>query len=72
MPVYEYVCDRCQGVAEVWRRIEQRNDPVTCLGCGGPMTLVLSRGSFRLAGYGWASDGYTAPKRTKEEGKAKP
>ncbi|GGD50964.1 MULTISPECIES: FmdB family zinc ribbon protein [Caballeronia] len=33
MPVYDYECARC-GAFEAVRRIAERDDPVSCPGCG--------------------------------------
>lgn len=57
MPIYEYKCEACGEVVEESRRVEERDESVTCA-CGKEATRILSRTSFALQGAGWARDGY--------------
>lgn len=38
MPVYNYHCDDCENVDELFRKIDERDDPAECTACGGVMT----------------------------------
>ncbi len=42
MPLFEYACPDCLTVAERIRKTEERDDPATCLKCGGQMPRVFS------------------------------
>ena len=75
MPIYEYVCQKCQAQIDVFQKM---NDPAPekCETCGaeGSMNRVVSRTSFILKGGGWYSDLYSSKKKdgTKAEGTAEP
>jgi len=48
MPVYEYKCDSCETVCMLMRKIENKDNPVECVKCGGEARLVMSKpGHFR-------------------------
>jgi putative FmdB family regulatory protein len=64
MPIYEYVCEKCGKLNDVFQKL---NDPPPeqCNGCGakGRLTKIMSRSSFVLRGGGWYSDLYSSPKK---------
>ncbi len=70
MPVYEYLCDKCQREFEVEQRIS--DDPIrSCPHCRSrKVKRLISRTSFVLKGSGWYSDLYASPGAKKEEAKA--
>ena len=58
MPVYEYECQSCQGVIEIWQNLSDA--PVTtCPSCDGTLKKIISKSSFQLKGGGWFADGYS-------------
>jgi len=58
MPIYEYGCESCGHVLEVWAKIDDA-PPATCPNCGhaNPKKLI-SRTAFHLKGGGWYAQGY--------------
>jgi len=75
MPIYEYVCSKCNQVTE---KLQRFSDPPlkTCPHCRGRVRKQVSNSSFVLKGGGWYKDGYgstaataTAAKKPKEAGK---
>jgi putative FmdB family regulatory protein len=59
MPVYEYECQSCQEVIEIWQNLADK--PVTaCPSCEGQLKKIISMSSFRLKGGGWYADGYSS------------
>ena len=60
MPIYEYVCTKCEKQTEAMQRI---SDPPLrkCPSCSGKLRKLISNTSFVLKGGGWYKDGYAAP-----------
>jgi len=57
MPIYEYICSKCEGEFEIIHGIS--DSPKTkCPECGGKMKRQVSLGAFHLKGSGWYKDGY--------------
>lgn len=57
MPIYEYQCDRCDKVLEIWQKITE--DALTeCPECGGPIERLMSASAFHLKGSGWYKTDY--------------
>lgn len=58
MPIYEYGCEACGHVLEVWAKVDDA-PPATCPQCGhaNPKKLI-SRTAFHLKGGGWYAQGY--------------
>ena len=53
VPIYEYECKACGGVAEVMQKMSAPG-PETCVTCHqGPMVKIMSRTAFVLKGEGW-------------------
>ena len=61
MPIYEYLCAKCDHEFEVEQRIT--DDPVkTCPECRSrKVKRLISQTSFVLKGSGWYSDLYSSP-----------
>ncbi len=61
MPVYEYLCEKCEHEFEREQRIS--DDPIkTCPKCKARQARrLISRTSFVLKGGGWYSDLYSSP-----------
>jgi len=70
MPIYEYLCDKCEREFEVEQRITE--DPIrSCPHCRSrKLRRLISQTSFVLKGGGWYSDLYSSSK-SKSEGGAK-
>jgi len=57
MPLYEYQCASCQKVHEVVQKFADA-PLTTCPECSGPVTKLMSLGSFSLKGTGWYTTDY--------------
>jgi putative FmdB family regulatory protein len=70
MPIYEYLCGKCEREFEVEQRITE--DPIrSCPHCRSrKVRRLISQTSFVLKGSGWYSDLYSSSK-SKSEGDAK-
>jgi putative FmdB family regulatory protein len=68
MPVYEYLCDKCEREFEVEQRIT--DDPVrSCPHCRSrKVRRLISQTSFVLKGSGWYSDLYSSSKSKSDSG----
>ena len=58
MPIYEYQCNKCSKIYEIWQKISG-TPPDKCTECGGPLHKLVSLSSFQLKGGGWYVDGYS-------------
>ena len=79
MPIYEYQCQKCKKVHEIWQKISEA--PLkTCPDCKGKMDRLISASGFQLKGSGWYVSDYqrkggSREKKTEEkkaEGESKP
>ena len=61
MPIYEYACQKCGNVVEVFQKLNDKG-PGKCPKCGGKLARVLSHTSFQLKGGGWYKDLYSSVK----------
>ena len=70
MPIYEYLCDKCEREFEVEQRITE--DPLrSCPHCRSrKVRRLISQTSFVLKGSGWYADLYSSNK-AKSDGDAK-
>ncbi len=70
MPIYEYLCDKCEREFEVEQRITE--DPIrSCPHCRSrKVRRLISQTSFVLKGSGWYADLYSSNKG-KSEGDSK-
>ena len=58
MPIYEYRCDGCGHILEVWAKMADP-PPTECTQCHAPAPQkIISRTSFQLKGGGWYAHGY--------------
>jgi putative FmdB family regulatory protein len=61
MPIYEYECESCGEVIEIWQKFSDA--PITrCKSCGGKMHKLISHSSFHLKGSGWYVTDYAGRK----------
>ena len=52
MPIYEFECESCGKVIEIWQKFSDA--PLTaCESCGGKLHKLISYSSFHLKGSGW-------------------
>lgn len=60
MPLYEYVCNKCNERFELMKSF---NDvaPVKCPKCGTEAKKLISTTSFQLKGTGWYKTDYQKP-----------
>ena len=59
MPIYEYLCKKCNISIE---RLQRMNDPSpTCALCAKKMQRIVSPTNFVLKGGGWYKDSYETP-----------
>ena len=58
MPIYEYICKKCNMTTEKLQRIEAK--PPDCPMCNERMTKLISQTSFVLKGGGWFADSYSS------------
>jgi len=70
MPIYEYYCETCDKVYEIWQKI---TDPprTVCEVCGGPLQKNVSLSAFHLKGSGWYATDY-APNNGSGKNGSKP
>lgn len=67
MPIYEYGCDKCGHIMEVFQKMSDPG-PAKCENCGSKrVKRVMSRTSFQLKGDGWYITDY-ARKGQKDPG----
>ena len=57
MPIYEYQCQKCEGVFEI---LQGFNDKPArkCEECGGRLKRLISVSAFHLKGSGWYETDY--------------
>lgn len=61
MPIYEYECETCGTVEEIFQKFSDK--PLTrCSHCSGRMHKLISQSSFHLKGTGWYVTDYAAKK----------
>ena len=71
MPIYEYLCGKCDHEFEVEQRITD-NPVKTCPSCRSrKVKRLISQTSFVLKGRGWYSDLYASPSGKDEKTDAK-
>ncbi|OGP65703.1 MAG: hypothetical protein A2169_05370 [Deltaproteobacteria bacterium RBG_13_47_9] len=66
MPIYEYQCNRCKDVFEIFHKIEE-DCKVTCPKCLAPAKKLISATNFILKGSGFYVNDY--PSKTRQEAK---
>ena len=65
MPIYEYQCNRCDEVFEIFHKIDEQGK-VTCPKCLGPAKKLISTTNFVLKGSGFYVNDY--PSKSRKEG----
>ncbi len=64
MPIYEYLCQKCNKELEVVQKFS--DEPLTtCPECGGELKKLISASSFILKGSGWYLTDYASKDRKK-------
>ena len=60
MPLNDYQCEACDEIFEVLdMNRKDVKETLTCEVCGkGTAKKIITKTSFKLAGEGWAADGY--------------
>jgi putative FmdB family regulatory protein len=58
MPIYEYECEACHKVIELWQSMSEA-PLAACPECAAPVKKIISQSAFHLKGGGWYSDGYS-------------
>ena len=64
MPTYEYECEKCHRIYEVWQKISAA-PLTTCQHCGDPVHRLLAAAPFILKGGGWYTTEYPSDARKK-------
>lgn len=65
MPIYEYQCNRCNEVFEIFHKIDE-DCKVACPTCLGPAKKLISATNFILKGSGFYVNDY--PSKSRKEG----
>lgn len=69
MPIYEYECEGCGKIFEIFQKIV--DEPLTeCESCKGKLNKLISQCSFHLKGTGWYVTDYKKPTDTAGKGAA--
>ncbi len=68
MPIYEYECNRCKEVFEIFHKIDE-DVKVACPKCLGPAKKLISATNFFLKGSGFYVNDY--PSKSRQEAKKK-
>jgi putative FmdB family regulatory protein len=66
MPVYEYMCKKCNKITEQWTNIYECIDLIVCPNCGETAHKIISQSTFALKGGGWYAEGYNKGKNGNE------
>ena len=66
MPIYEYQCNHCNEVFEIFHKIDE-DCRVACPTCLGPAKKLISATNFILKGSGFYVNDY--PSKNRREGK---
>lgn len=59
MPIYEYSCQKCQGVFEFVQKFSDKPKQ-KCEACGGKLKKMISASAFHLKGGGWYKTDYAS------------
>lgn len=69
MPIYEYVCKKCNNHLEIMQKITE--EPLTtCPACEGQLRKMISNTSFVLKGTGWYVTDYASNKNSSSKAPA--
>ncbi len=58
MPIYEFECQSCGKVEEIFIQTKNNTIPMKC-DCGGKFKKIISQSSFLLKGSGWYATDYS-------------
>ncbi|AEI15718.1 regulatory protein, FmdB family [Flexistipes sinusarabici DSM 4947] len=74
MPIYEYQCEKCSGVFELFEGINSKSKIRKCSKCGGDAKRIISMSNFQLKGSGWYVTDYKGKNTcaNSASGKSKP
>lgn len=64
MPIYEYQCQKCKEVFEIFHKIDEECNPA-CPKCLGPAKKLISATNFILKGAGFYVNDY--PSKSRQE-----
>jgi putative FmdB family regulatory protein len=67
MPIYEYQCNHCNEIFEIFHKITDEDSKVVCPKCLGPAKKLISAPNFVLKGTGFYVNDY--PSKSRREGK---
>jgi putative FmdB family regulatory protein len=71
MPIYEYECEKCGAIEEVFQKFS--DSPLeTCPKCSGKLHKLMSQSSFHLKGTGWYVTDYANKSVKKAESSLTP
>ena len=63
MPIYEYECDQCGTIEEIFQKFS--DEPLDkCKHCSGKLHKLISQNSFHLKGSGWYVTDYAKNSKT--------
>lgn len=65
MPIYEYECNHCKEIFEIFHKIDE-DCKVACPKCLGPARKLISATNFVLKGAGFYVNDY--PSKSRKEG----
>ena len=65
MPIYEYECDHCNEIFEIFHKIDE-DCKVVCPKCLGPAKKLISATNFILKGSGFYVNDY--PSKSRKDG----
>lgn len=69
MPIYEYVCSKCDDTIEVMQKFDDpAPSPCPACGAGESLSKIVSRSSFQLKGGGWYADLYSSTNKSANKG----
>lgn len=66
MPIYEYQCQQCRNIFEVFHKVEEEINPA-CPRCLGQARRIISASNFILKGSGFYVNDYPSASRKKAE-----
>jgi putative FmdB family regulatory protein len=67
MPIYEYQCNQCHEIFEIFHKITDEDCKVACPKCLGPAKKLISAPNFVLKGTGFYVNDY--PSKSRREGR---
>lgn len=66
MPIYEYQCQQCRNIFEVFHKVEEQINPA-CPRCFGQARRIISASNFILKGSGFYVNDYPSESRKKSD-----